>query len=104
MKEENVLYTNAALRYLGDEYRKAHPDKNLMEWLGAWKIEDLSDESPQQANDFDCGIFTLLNLCLLVEEGSITKDSYSQASIYTKEVRNAFAHILWNASSNRPEV
>ena len=68
------------------------------------EIEDLSDESPQQSNDFDCGIFTLLNLCLLVEEGSITKDSYSQASIYTKEVRNAFANILWNASSNRPEV
>ena len=104
VKEANVLYTNAALRYLGDEYGNAYPDKNAMEWLDSWTIEDLSDESPQQANDFDCGIFTLLNLCLLVEEGSITKDSYSQASIYTKEVRNVFAHILWNASSNRQEV
>jgi len=64
-KEENGLYTNAALRYLGDAYSsKAHPDKNLLEWLESWEIEDLSDESPQQTNDFDCGIFTLLNLCL----------------------------------------
>ena len=104
VKEANALYTNAILRYLGDEYRKKFPDRNLMEWLDSWKIEDLSDECPQQANDFDCGIFTLLNLCLLVEEGSITKDSYSQASIYAKEVRNVLAHILWDASSNRPEV
>ncbi len=53
MKDANVLYTNAALRYLGDEYGNAYPDKNLMEWLDSWSIEDLSDESPQQANDFD---------------------------------------------------
>ena len=75
-----------------------------MEWLDSRTIEDLSDESPQQANDFVCGIFTLLNLCLLVEEGAIAKDSYSQTSIYAKEVRNVIAHILWNASSNLPEV
>ncbi len=104
VKEENVLYTNAALRYLGDEYGDAYPDKNTMEWLDSWTIEDLSDKSPQQANDFDCGIFTLLNLCLLVEEGSITKDSYSQESNYRKDVRHVFAYILWNTSSNRPEV
>ena len=90
----------------GDEYAKTFPDRDLLQWLEAWTIEDLSDESPQQANDFDCGIFTLLNLCLLVEEGSITKDSYTQTTIqlYAKEVRNVIAHILWNASSNLPEA
>ena len=104
VKQTNVTYTNAALRYLGDEYAKTYPNQNLLQWLEEWKIGDLSDESPQQANDYDCGIFTLLNLCLLVEEGSISRDSYSQTSIYAKEVRNIIAHILWNASSNRPEV
>ena len=104
VKEANVLYTNAAHLDILGMSSNAYPDKNALEWLDSWTIEDLSDKSPQQANDFDCGIFTLLNLCLLVEEGSITKDSYSQASNYTKDVRHIFAHILWNTSSNRPEV
>ena len=77
MKEANVLYTNAAHLDILGMSSNAYPDKNALEWLDSWTIEDLSDKSPQQANDFDCGIFTLLNLCLLVEEGSITKDSYS---------------------------
>lgn len=35
---------------------------------------------------------------------SITRDSYSQASVDTKEVRKVIAHILWEASFNKPEV
>ena len=73
VKEANVLYTNAAHLDILGMSSNAYPDKNALEWLDSWTIEDLSDKSPQQANDFDCGIFTLLNLCLLVEEGSITK-------------------------------
>jgi len=104
-KETNKLYTHTALRYLGDEYEKAYPSRDLIEWMRSWTIEDLSDECPQQANDFDCGIFTLLNLSLLIEGGvSITRDSYSQASVDTKEVRKVIAHILWEASANKPAV
>jgi len=103
-KMENAQYTNTALRYLGDEYTNAYPNRNVLEWMRGWTIEDLSDECPQQANGFDCGIFTLLNLSLLVEEGSITRDSYSQESIDAKEVRKVIAHMLWEASSNKPEV
>ena len=100
----NAQYTNTALRYLGDEYKNAFPNENMLKWMKTWRIEDLSEECPQQANGFDCGIFTLLNLSLLVEEGIITRDSYSQESIDAKEVRKVIAHMLWEASSNRPEV
>lgn len=106
-KEVNMLYADAALKYLRDEYKKTHPGtskKNLREWLSSWTIEDMSDECPQQENDFDCGIFLLLNLCILINGDQLSKDSYLQASIDTKEVRNTIAHLLWNASSNRPIV
>ncbi len=76
-----------------------------MEWLDSWTIEDLSDESPQQANDFDCGIFTLLNICLLVEEGSFAKDStHKHPSTIHKDKGSEKCIHVWNASSNRPEV
>jgi hypothetical protein len=96
VKQTNALYTNAALRHLGDEYDKAFPLKrDTKTWLQSWSIEDLSNECPQEENDFDCGIFHLLNLCLLVMEGGISVESHSQASI---------AYLLWKASSNRPAV
>jgi Ulp1 family protease len=105
MKQTNALYTNTALRYLGDEYERAFPlEKDTKTWLQSWSIEDLSDECPQQENDFDCGICHLLNLCLLVIEGGIYIESYSQASIDAKEVRKVIAYLLWQASSNRPAV
>ena len=60
--------------------------------------------SNEQANDFDYMIFTLLIRSLLAGEGRITIDSRSQESVDTKEVREGSAHILWEASSDRPEV
>ena len=36
----------------------------------------------------------------IVEEGSITRDSYSQASIQAKEVRK----VITQHSSNRPDI
>lgn len=104
-KETNILYADAALNYLKDEYRNTHPSitrTNLRDWLSTWTIEDLSDDCPHQQNGYDCGIFLLLNLCLLIEEDHLSEDSYSQTSINTKEVRNTIAHLLWKASSNRP--
>jgi sentrin-specific protease 1 len=104
VKHTNVLYTHTALRYLGDEHENAFPEGDTTKWLKSWRIEDLSDKCPQQENDFDCGIFHLLNLCLLVNEGGISLESYSQASINTKEVRKIVAYLLWAASSNCPVV
>mmetsp|Transcript_33925 Transcript_33925/g.50858 ORF Transcript_33925/g.50858 Transcript_33925/m.50858 type:complete len:329 (-) Transcript_33925:9-995(-) len=104
VKHTNVLYTHTALRYLGDEHENAFPEGDTKKWLESWRIEDLSDKCPQQENDFDCGIFHLLNLCLLVNEGGISLESYSQASINTKEVRKIVAYLLWAASSNCPVV
>lgn len=46
VKQENVLYTIAALRYFGDEYSEAYLDGNLLELFGSWEIQDLSDDSP----------------------------------------------------------
>mmetsp|Transcript_22688 Transcript_22688/g.32421 ORF Transcript_22688/g.32421 Transcript_22688/m.32421 type:complete len:97 (+) Transcript_22688:1329-1619(+) len=95
---------NSALRYLGDEYERAYPDEDCREWLGEWKMEDLSNECPTQENNFDCGLFHLLNLYCLVVEGNLSSDSYSQESIDRKEMRKMIAYRLWEASSNRPVV
>ena len=103
----SIGYTHTALRYLEDEHENAFPEGDTTKWLQSWRIEDLSDKCPQQENDFDCGIFHLLNLCLLVNEGGISLESYSQASINinTKEVRKIVAYyLLWAASSNHPVV
>mmetsp|Transcript_4214 Transcript_4214/g.5918 ORF Transcript_4214/g.5918 Transcript_4214/m.5918 type:complete len:611 (-) Transcript_4214:334-2166(-) len=106
MNYTNTQYIKAALQYLGDEYMRADDEikgdeLDVVEWMKTWTTADLSFECPQQDNDYDCGVFHLLNLCLLVEAEAITEDAYSQASINAKDVRKTIAYILWRTSSNR---
>ena len=77
---------------------------DVVKWMKTWTTADLSFECPQQDNDYDCGVFHLLNLCLLVEAEAITEDAYSQASINAKDVRkqsHTSLYIPWRTSSNR---
>mmetsp|Transcript_4185 Transcript_4185/g.5417 ORF Transcript_4185/g.5417 Transcript_4185/m.5417 type:complete len:256 (-) Transcript_4185:1324-2091(-) len=98
MNYTNTQYINAALQYLGDEYMRADDEikgdeLDVVEWMKTWTTADLSFECPQQDNDYDCGVFHLLNLCLLVEGEAITEDAYSQASINAKDARKTIAYI-----------
>ena len=108
MNEINVQYINAALQYLGDEYTRADDDikgdeLDVVEWMKTWETADLSFNCPQQDNDYDCGVFHLLNLSLLVEGEEISRDQFSQASVNAKDVRKSIAYLLWRTSSNRPK-
>mmetsp|Transcript_16592 Transcript_16592/g.27312 ORF Transcript_16592/g.27312 Transcript_16592/m.27312 type:complete len:99 (-) Transcript_16592:62-358(-) len=75
--------------YLEDEHENAFPEGDTTKWLQSWRIEDLSDKCPQQENDFDCGIFHLLNLCLLVNEGGISLESAIFAGIHKHKYKRS---------------
>ena len=72
------------------------PSQDTTAWLKKCTVEDLSDESPQQENGNDCGIFLLLlNLCCLIMDGA---DILTDDRRY-KRGEKTIAHLLWEASS-----
>lgn len=107
-RAQNYIYLHSTLKYLGDEYARARDrgeqDNDANEWLKSWTTIDLSDKCPHRENGYDCGIFHLLNLCVLVKDGEISKASYSQDSIDTKDVRKVIAHLLWKVSLKQPPL
>ena len=107
MNDVNVQYIDAALRYLGDEYTRADDgikgdELNVVEWMKTKKTVDLSFDCPQQGNDYDCGVFHLLNLSLLLEGEDISTDAYL-TSIRQRKRCEENIDILWSTSSSRPK-
>lgn len=99
-----MQYIDAALRYLGDEYKIVDDEikgdeLDVVEWMKTWKTADLSFDCPQQDNDYDCSVFHLLYISLLLEGEDISTD----ASVNAKDLRKTIAYILWRTSSSRSE-
>jgi hypothetical protein len=59
-----MVFAHAILRWLGDELKTKHkvslPDD--------WKIVDMGMEVPQQTNNYDCGVYVMVNAGLLCAE------------------------------------
>ncbi len=65
------------------------------QWNGDWRIDDKSMFSPQQGNYDDCGVFTILNMVLLISGVELSEYSYSQFEITDCNTQHRIAQIIF---------
>jgi hypothetical protein len=70
--------------------------RNADKWKGNWTYKDDSMNSPQQSNTNDSGIFTILNMCLLISGVKVTQMTYSHTKIINRNTRERLAKIIFD--------
>ena len=98
-------YLWAMQRYLFDEeYRDVAHDQrpDFEQWKTSWAIRDMSSSSPRQINGDDCGVFTILSIYLLSRGVQLSRSSYSQACVVTRQLRRSIAFALLQANEQAP--
>ena len=104
-KATNMLYLEAMRDYLDgkrsdyegvDGWTEEQPHR-------VWELIDVSESSPRQYNDFDCGVFTLVNITLL-SQGLPLEEAYSEKTLQQNATRERLAFLLWETSRNRPTL
>ena len=73
-KEENQLYLQSMLRYLGDVY-KSKTGQDEATWKREWELIDDSVNSPRQHSGYDCGVFVITNITLLAQKIPLKRKS-----------------------------
>ena len=53
-----------------------------------------SGSTPKQTNNYDCGVFTLINLALLAHGHTLSRTIFTQGTIYTNQSRRQLAHVI----------
>ena len=66
-----------------------------LKWSGTWKIQDMSNQCPKVEIYEDAGVFTLLNMTLLIQGKKLTRDQYSQREIIQRKTRFRIAGIIY---------
>ena len=89
------------LCYLFDDAMRTGTDDSppFEDWTRGWSTTDESNDSPRQTNGYDCGVFTLLTMYLLMQGVTITSSTYTQNTVYHKDVRRRLAYRIWLSSS-----
>jgi len=79
------------LQYLQDEWRSKNPDNHDLPQMSDWNLIDTTNDTPQQENDRDCGIFT----CMFMLHLSMGYDlCFNQADITAYGRKNIAISIL----------
>ena len=102
---DNVLNSTDNLFYLEKLRMYIEHMQNLINddnarWNGDWIIRDESLNCPNQKNFDDCGIFTILNMVVLVNDLDLNANSYSQELINKFNTRERIGQIIHQASNN----
>ena len=105
LKTSNSLYLETMLQYLYAEYKQRQQEAEATAasfevWSRSWTTADRSEESPQQENGDDCGVFTIVSISLLAQGVRLRHSSYDQHLIDNKKVRKRLAHIAWKDRLN----
>eukprot|EP00984_Skeletonema_dohrnii_P028438 scaffold18417_cov79-Skeletonema_dohrnii-CCMP3373.AAC.6 len=100
-KEENQLYLQSMLRYLGDVYR-SKTGRDEVAWKREWELIDDSENSPRQHNGHDCGAFVITNITLLAQKIPLIAQTYTESTFLERNTRDRIGLLLWFASQNRP--
>jgi hypothetical protein len=99
--EDHSNYLNKLMEYIvcvQDQLVQANEENS--KWHGNWTVQDKSCNCPKQCNFDDCGIFTILNLVLLINEVDLSANSYSQELIDNFNTRVRIAQIVHQHSKN----
>ena len=67
---------------------------SIVKWSGCWMTQDLSNECPKVDMYDDVGLFTVLNMTLLIHGICLTRASYSQREIFQRKTRLRMAGII----------
>ena len=92
-------------RYLYDEkYKDVAFDQrpDFEQWKTTWAIRDMSSTSPRQTNGDDCGVFTILSIYLLSRGVQLSRSSYTQACVVSRQLRRSIAFALLQANERAP--
>ena len=92
-------------RYLYDEEYKDVPVEqrpDFEQWKTTWAIRNMSSSSPKQTNGDDCGVFTILSIYLLSRGVQLSRSSYSQSCVVTRQLRRSIAFALLQANERAP--
>ena len=95
--EDASAYLQNILRYVYDA--STHAGANLPpfpRWASDWTCTDESRRSPRQENGTDCGLFTILSTALMAHGCSLQRNSYTQATLETRNTRRTIAHLIWS--------
>ena len=68
---------------------------SFSDWARRWTTTDKSHLCPRQRNGDDCGVFTILNTYLMAQGCQLRPNTYTQATITTRQLRRTLAHALW---------
>jgi Ulp1 family protease len=91
--QKYVSYVEKSIHEMKTTRRKI---RNAEKWKGNWTSKDDSMNSPQQSNTNDSGIFTILNMCLLISGVKVTCKSYSHTQIIHQKTRERLAKIIFD--------
>lgn len=99
VKPENRIYIEAMKEYLT---AKMNESSIKVPADDCWTLVDESDRCPRQHNEYDSGLFVLVNITLLAQGIRLTKDSYTEQCFERHHTRERIAFLLWSNSTNMP--
>lgn len=95
----NQKYLSTAETYVRDVRKVLPKDKNHIHlqkmWGGKWTSHDESICSPKQTNGYDCGLFIILSMAIMIQGGHLTTSSYSQQDIYNVKIRDLILQLIY---------
>ena len=88
------VHLDALLRYLQDEY--VDKKQTAMPDMGEWALTTcIRNETPQQFNGYDCGLFTILFADFLSENLPLSFDQQHIPALRTKICASIMEGRLW---------
>jgi hypothetical protein len=95
----NQIYLSTAEKYVKDVKKVLPKDNNHINiqkmWEGKWTSYDESISSPRQTNGYDCGLFIILSMAIMIQGGHLTASSYSQQDLYDMEIWDLILQLIY---------
>ena len=62
---------------------------DMENYAQSWSKINSSGSTPKQTNNYDCGVFTLINLALLAHGHTLSTTIFAQGRIYNNQSRRS---------------
>ena len=68
-----------------------------------WTYKDRSRKAPAQENTYDCGVFTIMSIYLLLRGLELASTTYNQRAIYSMKVQRELHTSSYRGTSGSQE-